>query len=311
MSTPPRSVDRAPPTEAHETMAANLKDIKSRIDSVKKTRQITQAMKLVAGAKLKRATDAATNARPYQQQLAQVLGRVAARAGDVEDPLLTTRDEVRRAKVVVLTTDKGLCGGFNNNLLRRALGWLHEKRAEGAELDLRVYGRRGVAFFAPRGFHPGSTVVEWSAQPKMDLVRDLADDLVSGFLTGEHDEVWLVYNEFKSALTQTPRFFKLLPLSVERAEEAEAALAAGPEYRYEPAAPEILGALLPLYIRTLILQAFLETEAGEFASRMTAMDAATRNASDLIDNLTLDYNRARQAAITTELIEIVSGANAL
>ena len=292
-------------------MAANLKDIKSRINSVQKTRQITQAMKLVAGAKLKRATDAATNAKPYQHQLAQVLARVAARAGEVKEPLLSSRDEVRRAKVVFLTTDRGLCGGFNNNLLRRSLEWLQGKQREGIELDLRVYGRKGVAFFGKRGFPPSATEVNWSARPKMDLVRDLADDLVTGFLSGEHDEVWLVYNEFKSALTQTPRFFKLLPLSVERAEEAEAASAGGPEYRYEPTAPEILGMLLPLYIRTLILQAFLETEAGEFASRMTAMDAATRNASDLIDNLTLEYNRARQAAITTELIEIVSGANAL
>lgn len=291
-------------------MAANLKDIKSRIDSVKKTRQITQAMKLVAGAKLKRATDAATNARPYQEQLAQVLIRVGSRAGNVEHPLLTSRHEVNRATVVFLTTDRGLCGGFNNNLLRRSLEWLQNKQKETPELDLRVYGRKGVAFFPKRGFPLSGNVVNWSAQPKMDLVTSLADDLVSDFVNGRTDEVWIVYNEFVSALTQTPRFFKLLPLSVERDEQAEFT-AVGPEYRYEPSAREILGNLLPLYIRTLILQAFLETEAGEFAARMTAMDAATRNASDLIDQLTLDYNRARQAAITTELIEIVSGANAL
>lgn len=293
-------------------MAANLKDIKTRINSVKKTKQITQAMKLVAAAKLKRATDAATNARPYQEQLAQVLGRVGARSSgadaETNEPLLERRAEIRTIKVVVLTSDRGLCGAFNNNLLRKTHDWLAEKRVNSA-VDLKVYGRKGSTFLAPRGWRGADTVLNWGNLGKMDLVRPLADELVSGFVDGQFDEVWLVYNEFVSTLTQRPRFFQLLPLSVST-EQAGGADAGG-DYRYEPTAPEILGALLPLYIRTLILQAFLETEAGEYASRMTAMDSATRNASDLIDTLTLDYNRARQAAITTEIIEIVSGAEAL
>lgn len=297
-------------------MAANLKDIKSRITSVQKTRQITQAMKLVAGAKLKRATDAATNARPYQEQLAQVLGRVAARASsggtELSLPLLTPREELKRARVVILTSDRGLCGAFNNNLLRRTLEFLESKRDAGIELDIKVYGRKGAAFLPSRGWSSEDAVLDWGNTPKMDLVRPLADDLVASFIEEQTDEVWLVYNEFVSTLTQRPRFFKLLPLEVDPEQVAAAAeQLEGGDYRFEPTAPEILGALLPLYLRTLILQAFLETEAGEYASRMTAMDAATRNASELIDSLTLEYNRARQAAITTEIIEIVSGAEAL
>lgn len=290
---------------------ANLKDIKTRITSVKKTRQITSAMKLVAGAKLKRATDNATNARPYQEQLAQVLRRVAGRAGDVEEPLLTVREEVRRIKVVVLTSDRGLCGAFNNNLLRRTLDFLDEKRAAGFEVDVKVYGRKGATFLPYRGWKDIDRILNWGNESKMDLVRPLADELVSGFIDGDHDEVYLAYNEFVSALLQRPTFLRLLPLAVDLGEDEAAAAAEAGDYRYEPDAGEILGALLPLYLRTLILQTFLETEAGEYAARMTAMDAATRNASELIDSLTLDYNRARQAAITTEIIEIVSGAEAL
>lgn len=288
----------------------NLKDIRLRIGSVKKTKQITSAMKLVAGAKLKRATDRALAARPYREQLGQVIRRVAAAAGEVQEPLMQPREEVKKILVVVLTSDRGLCGPFNNALLRSTWDWMQGRKAAGAELTVRLYGRKGQAFFRRVKQELADATLDYSRTAKMDLVRPLNSLMVAGFLDGEFDEVYLVYNRFVSALVQKPTFDQVLPLSVPK-DEAQAEGEMPVDYRYEPTADQILGALLPLYLQTLVLSAFLETEAGEFAARMTAMDNATRNASDLIDRLTLDYNRARQAAITKEIIEIVSGAAAL
>lgn len=289
----------------------NLKDIRNRISGVKKTKQITSAMKLVAGAKLKRATDRALAARPYREQLEAVLRRVGAVAGDdLEEPLLQSRSEVKRAMVVVLTSDRGLCGPFNNTLLRNTSDWLADKEAQGIELDLRVYGRKGYNFLRRTRFELADSVVDYGRTAKMELVRPLTASMVADFVDGKVDEVYVVYNRFVSALVQKPTYERILPLSVDTEEQGDAD-AANLDYRFEPTAAEILGALLPLYLQNLVLSSFLETEAGEFAARMTAMDSATRNASDLIDQLSLDYNRARQAAITTEIIEIVSGAAAL
>jgi F-type H+-transporting ATPase subunit gamma len=285
----------------------NLKDIRTRIGSVKKTRQITSAMKLVAAAKLKKATERAIAARPYREQLEAVLRRVAAAAGDdAEEPLLQPRAQVKKVLLVVLTSDRGLCGPFNNALLRHAGDWIATKRAAGAEVDIRVFGRKGQTWFKRLRQPMVHQVVDYGRTPKMELTSPLTAVMVAGFVDGEYDEVHLAYNRFVSALVQRPTFDKVLPLSVTKEEGA-----ATVDYRYEPSAPEILAALLPLFLETLVLTAFLETEAGEFAARMTAMDSATRNAGDLIDRLTLDYNRARQAAITKEIIEIVSGAAAL
>lgn len=289
---------------------ANLKDIKNRIASVKKTKQITSAMKLVAAAKLKRATDNAVAARPYREQLSAVLERIASAAGDdVDEPLLQSRPEVKRVLVVVLTSDRGLCGGFNNALIRKAVDWIGAKQGE-AEVTLKVFGRKGTAGLKrvdvserPKG------VVDYGKDDKVELARGLARDMVAGFVDGVYDEVYVVYNRFVNTLAQVPTFDKVLPLSLEAGEEE--ANAASADYRYEPDGSTILGTLLPLYLQTLVLQAFLETEAGEHAARMTAMENATKNASELIEQLTLDFNRARQAAITTEIIEITSGAAAL
>lgn len=284
----------------------NLKDIKTRIESVKKTRQITQAMKLVAGAKLKRATDAATSARPYKDQLQAVLERVATKAGDdLDEPLLTDRDNVSSILIVVLTSDRGLCGAFNNNLLRKVHQYVQDQEKAGLKVDVIAYGRKATTFLKARNVPMVDTLVDWANLPKMDVVRPLADSMVAGFVEGKYDQVLFASNDFVSVLTQTPVIETMLPIKVEGGVSEDG------DYRYEPGPEEILGTLLPLYLRTLVLQKVLETEAGEHASRMTAMDSATRNASDLIDGLTLEYNRARQAAITTELIEIVSGASAL
>jgi len=284
---------------------ANLKEIKIRITSVVKTRQITSAMKLVAAAKLKGATDRALSAQPYQQKLRAVLARVAA-SGSASNPLLRKPERVRKILLVVFTSDRGLCGGFNNTLLRRALGWVADRKGEGVEVTLRVFGRKGRDFFQVRGIRPADAVLEYAKTPKMELVRPLSDHMVGGFLDGDYDEVWTGYNVFKSAATQVPTFQRVLPLSIE-GETVDT----GVEYIFEPQGPELLDNLLPQYLRTLLLQALLDTEAGEFAARMMAMDNATRNAGELVKSLTLQYNRARQAAITTEITEIVSGAEAL
>lgn len=289
---------------------ANLKEIKTRIGSVKKTRQITQAMKLVAAAKLRGATERALEAQPYQGKLREVIGRVGEKAGeDLSDPLLNKPASVSRILLVMLTTDRGLCGGFNNILLRRAITWMEKKSETNVEIDLVVYGRKGRDFLKGRRVAFSKDYPEYTKLPKMDLVRPLTDTMVAGFTGGEYDEVWMGYNHFENAASQVPTFSKVLPLEVD-AEGAEDS-ADLVDYIYEPNPGAILSALLPLYLRTLVLQTFLETEAGEHAARMLAMDNATRNASDLIDRLTLLYNRARQAAITTEITEIVSGAEAL
>jgi F-type H+-transporting ATPase subunit gamma len=287
---------------------ANLKDIKTRIASVKKTRQITSAMKLVAAAKLRGATERAVAAKPYKEKLAGVLHRVAGAAGgDVSDPLLEMPDSVRKILVVVLTSDRGLCGGFNNNLMRQTQRWLDKKAEEGVECDVSIYGRKGRDFCKAKKVPVAEEHLDYSKQVRMEVVRELNHDLVAGYRDGVYDEVYVVYNVFKNAITQIPTFAKLLPMQVEDAGDDTASV----NYLYEPGPETLLKTLLPLYLQTLVLQAFLETEAGELAARMTAMDNATRNASDLIGSLTLEYNRARQAAITTEIIEIVSGAEAL
>lgn len=290
---------------------ANLRDIKTRIGSVKKTKQITSAMKLVAAAKLNRATAAATAARPYREQLANVLGRVAgATTEDDDEPLLQTRPEIRKVQAVILTSDKGLCGPFNNGLLRKFEDWYKERTAAGQEVEIIVFGRKGRDFLKARGYTVADATVNYAKTPKMDLIRPLSESMVSGFIDQKHDETVLIYNHFVNTLVQEPTFETVLPLSVTETDDDVDRLETG-DYRYEPGAGEIIGNLLPLYLRTLVLQAFLETDAGDHAARMTAMDNATKNAGELINDLTLQFNRARQAAITTEIIEITSGAAAL
>ncbi len=284
---------------------ASLRDIRTRIGSVKSTKQITSAMKMVSAAKLKRATDAATRARPYHEALTATLRRLAAASGEVSHPLLAARETVEKVLVVVIATDRGLCGGFNANLNRRSLELVSRLRAEGKQVEVRTYGKKSRDFYKTR-YATAQSVIEMTPAKFADESVRLADDLAAAFVDGGFDEVWLSYNRFKNTLVQVPTSSRVLPLTLETSDES-----GGPEYVFEPAREEMLATLLPLALRMQLLQAFLETEAGEHASRMTAMDNATRNASDLIAALTLEYNRGRQAAITKELIEIVSGAEAL
>ena len=287
---------------------ASLRDIRTRIAATKSTRQITSAMKMVSAAKLRRATEAATSARPYQQRLTATLQRVAQGSGDSENPLLKARPEVKKVILIVLGSDRGLCAGFNNTLNRRVLDWLDVQKEQHRTVAVRTYGKKPRDFMKARGVAVSDVRIEVTNVKYAGEATALANELTALFVAGEVDEVWIGFNQFKNTLVQIPTFSKVLPLSIDA---SAGAVETGPDYRYEPAGPQILDALLPLYLRTLLLGAFLETEAGEQASRMTAMDNATRNASDLINSLTLLYNRGRQAAITKELIEIVSGAEAL
>jgi len=292
---------------------ASLRDIKRRIDGVKNTRQITRAMKLVAGAKLRKATERATSARPYQESLTRVLQRVAKSAGeDSNQELLQSYEEVNRIAVVVFGTDRGLCGSFNTALFRQTAKFINAQKEQGREVDVWMLGKKAPPFFSARSIEPNWAKQDIKNDQYMDNVLELGEKLTAQFIAGDVQEVYLAYNTFKSVLVQTPTFAKLLPLTVDTSEnDSTDSNGSQIDYKYEPDPDVILDTLVPLYLQTIIHQAFLETEAGEHASRMTAMDNATRNASEIVDSLTLVYNRARQAAITTELIEIVSGAEAL
>ena len=295
---------------------ASLRDIKRRIQSVKNTRQITKAMKMVSGAKLKRATDRAVAARPYQESLSRVLGRVAAAAGDtITHPLLVQHEQVEKVLVVVMGSDRGLCGSFNGNIFRRLERHIEKERESGKTVSLRTFGKKARGHFGRRNYNIVSSVTDLTFLGYADAALVLADQLSAEFANGDVHEVWLAYNYFKSAGTQIPTITRLLPLSVAAGGKDGAtgkdSAAGSVEYKYEPDGQRLLDILLPMQLRTILLQALLDTEAGEHAARMSAMDNATRNAGDLISSLTLVYNRGRQAAITKELIEIVSGAEAI
>ncbi len=283
----------------------SLRDIRNRIQSVKNTRQITRAMKLVAGAKLKRATDAAVAARPYQKALSETIARVVTAAGDVEHPLLQQPANTKDVLVVVLSSDRGLCGSFNGTLLRRTEDAIKELQRQGRSVRVITFGKKAAAYFSKRGYPIQAKIIDLRPARYKELADQLTAILIEELQKSSFSEAILAFNEFKSVMTQVPKFEVVLPMKLTSADAVVG------NYIFEPSGQEILAELLPKALRTRLFQAFLETEAGEQGARMSAMDSATRNASELIDALTLQYNRARQAAITKELIEIVSGAEAL
>ena len=288
---------------------ASLRDIRKRIKSVKSTRQITKAVKMVAAAKLRRAQDAIVSARPYASTLDKMISEVMRRVegGAVNHPLLETRP-VKKIEVLVMTSDRGLAGGFNSNINRRVAKFLAENQSKYAEVFITSIGRKGADFFRSRGYkirkdHPGlMNKVSYAA------ALDVADGLAQRFLKGEIDAVFLANNEFISAIAQRINFVQLLPF--EAAPQKEGA-AAKSDYLYEPSAQAVLDKLVPQAMTIKIFRALLDSVASEHGARMTAMENATKNAGEMIGKLTLHYNRTRQAAITKELMEIVSGAEAL
>ena len=285
---------------------ANLKSIKKRIVSVKNTRQITKAMKMVSAAKLRRAQENVVAARPYASKLGEVLQRLAKTREDDGHPLLVKRPS-EKALIVLVTSDRGLCGGFNANISKAAERFIKERKADFSEITLLTIGRKGYEFLKNRhSVRKNYTGVLSSVNYQTSAM--LAQEVIAGYLAGDYDEVFLFYNAFRSVMSQDITMQQLLPIAPpEAAEEAEP----GQEYIYEPSKTDLLGELLPKYIEVTMFKAMLESVASEHGARMTAMDSASKNATEMIGKLTLVYNRARQAAITTELMEIISGAESI
>jgi F-type H+-transporting ATPase subunit gamma len=284
---------------------ATLKAIRKRISSIRNTQQITKAMKMVAAAKLRRAQEAAVSARPYAEKMTDLLKNVAARVASNAHPLLTVREE-QRIQLVLLTSDRGLCGGYNANLIRAAEAFRREQGPE-KEVQLTLVGRKGADYFRRRRAEILDRYVNVLATPPEELATEIAEKLIHRFVSGETDAVYILYSSFRSALSQVPTLEKLLPVTVtETAETAQLT-----EYLYEPGIQELLASLLPKITEVAIQRALLEATASEHGARMTAMDSATTNASKMMGSLTLQMNRARQASITRELMEIVGTAEAL
>jgi F-type H+-transporting ATPase subunit gamma len=289
---------------------ATMREIRTRIRTVKNIEKITRAMKLVAAARLKRAQDRVVAARPYAEKMEQMMRQLSAAGAQVEHPLLESREE-KNIAVLVITSDRGLCGSYNTNLLRLAMNFLRPRDPETVKLVL--LGRKGQQFFRRQKFEiveqqplgSGASLSFADVQPTVRTLRRM-------FESGEVDGVYVIYQKFQSAMTQIPTLLPLLPLTPPEDEETVAhAQGPGGEMIFEPAPEELLGRLLPRYVDTQVFRTVAEAIASEHGARMTSMSAATTNAGQMIESLTLSLNRARQAAITTEIAEIVSGSEAL
>ena len=289
----------------------NLKDLKTRINSVKSTQKITSAMKMVAAAKLRRAQEAAESGRPYATRMGQVIASLAAKADkESASALLVGRKEIRTHLLVVVSADRGLCGGFNGSIIRAAKNEIASAQASGKQVKLFVVGRKaGDALRSDEAASIFDSLenIQGSGVSYGDAA-EISAKIITGFEAGEFDSASLLFNKFVNAITQEVTHRSLIPAEIEEAEE-ETGLNAS--YEYEPEESELLSDLLPRNLATQIFSSLQESSAAELAARMTAMDNATRNAGDMIDRLTLVYNRTRQANITKELIEIISGAEAL
>jgi F-type H+-transporting ATPase subunit gamma len=280
----------------------NLIDIRRRIRSVKNTQQITKAMKMVAAARLRRSQERVIATRPYSLRLRTIIANLAAK-GASSHPLLEQRPDVRRTLLVVVSGDKGLCGSFNTNVLRRATRRLKEL----PNADVMTLGKKASDYFRRRWPRIRAAHSTLFTRLERSDAEAIAHDITAAFIGGEYDAVHVIYNEFKSMISQELRDERLLPLEPPTANPSDA----GEDVLYEPNAEAILSELLPRFVTYQVYRMLLESQAAEHAARMTAMESATKNAKQMIERLTLSYNRARQAAITKELIEIVSGANAL
>lgn len=297
-----------------------LRDIRRRINSVSNTRQITSAMKMVSTAKLNRAQNAARASQPYAAELRRMATSISSGLTGEDHPFFNQR-EGGATVIVVFTSDRGLCGGFNNNLCKELMRQMRDKAAM-PDPEVVPFGRKGADFFRRRGFTIGEEVTQIPLAEKEARIGEVVEHLVQRFIGGEVGRVFVAYNRYRSAMTQYPTVTPLLPIVPPDDDEApdttggetsgsETRTADEREVLFEPSRRGVLELLLPSYVENQMFQALLNTEAGEHGARMVAMDGATRNAEDMISSLTLQANKARQAAITTELIEIVAGAEAL
>lgn len=297
-------------------MGAELRILRQRIRSVQSIKKTTRAFELIATSRIAKARARVAAAKPYADEITRVLSALGAASSNLNDPLLVPRDKPTRAGVLVVTSDRGMCGGYNANVLRRAEELQALLRAEGKTVQLYIAGRKGVGYYRFRNRPIAGSWTGFSEQPHYDNASEAADVLVNAFLAGNAqdadaaegiDELHLVYTEFVSMLTQLPVAKRIAPMDVEYTQTPERM----PDYEFEPDAETLLGVLLPRYVRTRLFAAFLDSAASESAARQRAMKSATDNANELIRNYTLQMNQARQAQITQEISEIVGGADAL
>jgi F-type H+-transporting ATPase subunit gamma len=298
----------------------SMKDIRKKISSTKNTQQITKAMKMVSAAKLRRAQQAILGARPYAYKVHSVISRLAG-SGEHSHPLLVSKENPTRILLVVFTSDRGLCGAFNSNIIRFTDRYYKENKAKYETIDFIFVGRKAHDYFKKRDVKTVETITGLVSQIKYSIAAGLATKIMDDFAAGSYDEVQVIYNEFKSAINQKVIAEKLLPVGPLEREETvgvseedlkeSSDKEVGANYIFEPAPAEILSSLVPRHFAIQIYRAMLESVASEHGARMSAMDGATRNAGQMIRKLTLAYNKLRQAAITKELMEIVSGAEAL
>jgi F-type H+-transporting ATPase subunit gamma len=287
---------------------ANLKTIRRRITSVRNTQKITRAMKMVAAAKLRRAQDAVESFRDYADLTSSILAEVASESEKAEHPLLKRREE-KNVVTIVLCSDRGLCGGFNSNVCREVYKRINEAETKP---EISIIGRKAVEFFKVRDIQPKKVYYDIFDSLNYETAAQIARELAGQYAAGEIDQVDFAYNEFVSIVSQKPVFRTLLPISLPQRNEEQVSDVAGPVgFVFEPGKEELLSVLLPRYVEVQVYRALVESIAAEHAARMSAMDAATNNAGEMLDSLTLSYNRARQSAITNDLMDIVGGAEAL
>ena len=290
---------------------ASLQEYKKKLASLKNTLKITKTMKMVSASKLKRAQTTQGNASNYADHVSNMIARLAGAVEDDAHPLMTPRPNAKKALVLVFTSDKGLCGGFNNNLIKMVNRWVQGEGNETYDsIDLSFCGRRGFSFFNGK-----QTIAKHyedvTPRPNFSDASRIGAELVANFIDGTYDHVYMAYNTFQSPLSQTPSLSQLLPIQPAEVKSEDAKPTTAQNYIFEPAQEELLAELIPRIINFKVFYTLLENSAGEHGARMTAMDNATSNAEGAIEKYTLMHNRARQAAITTELIEIISGAEAL
>ena len=295
---------------------AGSKEIKRRIESVQNTKQITSAMKMVSASKLRKVQAKLGSGDVYRTQLSRLLANLSENVEDITDiPLLEIR-EVTSIALVVITANRGLCGGYNHHLLKQALEFYEEKKALGVDIGIIAVGKKAEEFFLRRGLRVDQSFLDFSDIGEQEDALTLSEALKEAYLQKRYDEIYLAYQAFGSVISQTPTIIRLLPASCEQIEDKEKVDDAQettylPNYIFEPEPQEILSLLLARYFQVMIESALIEARAGEHGARMTAMSAATDNATELLQTLKLSYNRARQAAITSEITEIVAGVNAL
>lgn len=289
---------------------ASLREIRKRIKSVKNTEKITKAMKMVAAAKLRRAQEEVRGARPYADKMDELIAHLAQRLanqGQAPHPLLIDHSQKKRVEILVMTSDRGLCGAFNTNIIRKAQRFLFDSKDKYEEVRISTIGKKGYEALKRDGYAIRTHYTGVLERPSIQKANQIAEEICKAYVEDELDAVWLIYNHFGSAVTQNVTMKQMLPVVPQSLPETSSPV----DYIYEPVKTQLLDRLVPKHFATELYQAFAESIASEHGARMTAMDNATRNAKEMNASLTLQYNRARQASITKELMEIIGGAEAL